>query len=331
MKKYWFLFVGILASFSGFYAQSIAEKYTAGAFTILSKQNATPIYVDEQDYAVIQKASVLFQTDIEMLTGQRPSLIKDLNYSNIIIIGSLEKSAIINQLIKEKKINVDQIKGKWEAYQIQVVRQPMKGVENALVITGSDRRGTAFGVFELSQKMGVSPWYWWYGYVSIEAMHFTRALNTNGISWKILADHGRTASAVTPFPVTATTQTITANSPHLEYDVYLYSKDSAKLELYFSPTLNFHNTPEGLQYGISIDQEKLQVISLNKEDNNVRTWERWVANNIIIKTSGHYITKPGKHTIKFWMINSGVVLQKLVLDMGGVKHSNLGPPETMTK
>jgi hypothetical protein len=169
------------------------------------------------------------------------------------------------------------------------------------------------------------------GYVSIEAMHFTRALNTNGISWKILADHGRTASAVTPFPVTATTQTITANSPHLEYDVYLYSKDSAKLELYFSPTLNFHNTPEGLQYGISIDQEKLQVISLNKEDNNVRTWERWVANNIIIKTSGHYITKPGKHTIKFWMINSGVMLQKLVLDMGGVKQSYLGPPETMTK
>jgi hypothetical protein len=84
-----------------------------------------------------------------------------------------------------------------------------------------------------------------------------------------------------------------------------------------------------LEYAISIDNEKPQVVSLNKEDNNNRTWERWVANSAIIKTSGHYIAKPGKHTIKFWMINPGPVLQKLVVDMGGVKQSFLGPPETI--
>jgi hypothetical protein len=84
-----------------------------------------------------------------------------------------------------------------------------------------------------------------------------------------------------------------------------------------------------LQYAISIDNETPQIVSLNKEDNNTRTWERWVANSAIIKTSSHYITKPGKHTIKFWMINPGPVLQKLVVDMGGVKQSYLGPPETI--
>ena len=53
------------------------------------------------------------------------------------------------------------IKDKWEAYLIQTISNPFKGIGNALVITGSDRRGTAYGVFELSKQMGVSPWYWW--------------------------------------------------------------------------------------------------------------------------------------------------------------------------
>ena len=53
------------------------------------------------------------------------------------------------------------IKNKWEAYQVQVVKNPFKNVPQALVITGSDRRGTAYGMFELSSQMGVSPWYYW--------------------------------------------------------------------------------------------------------------------------------------------------------------------------
>ena len=80
---------------------------------------------------------------------------------NIIIIGSIAQSSFIKQLMQSKKINTDNIKGKWEAYQVQVIRNPFKGVEKALVIAGSDKRGTAYGVFELSKQMGVSPWYWW--------------------------------------------------------------------------------------------------------------------------------------------------------------------------
>lgn len=54
----------------------------------------------------------------------------------------------------------------------------------------------------------------------------------------------------------------------------------------------------------------------------------WVAKNIITKTSAHYIKNTGKHLVKFWMVSPGVVLQKMVLDMGGIKPSYLGPPET---
>ncbi|MEO7983327.1 MAG: glycosyl hydrolase 115 family protein [Bacteroidota bacterium] len=168
-------------------------------------------------------------------------------------------------------------------------------------------------------------------YISIESAHFTKAVNVNGITWKILPDHGRTDSAVTAFPVTANNQQPGGNAPHLEYEFYSYSKDSLKILLYFSPTLNFHNAETGLQLAVSIDNEKPQMISLNKDDNNVRTWERWVANNIIIKTSSHYIAQPGKHVLKYWMVDPGVVLQKLVIDFGGMKASYLGPPETLAK
>ena len=169
-----------------------------------------------------------------------------------------------------------------------------------------------------------------FGGVSIEASHFTKAFNSNGITWKILPDHGRTEDAVTTFPVTSPIQKVTSSSPRLEYNIYTLGNDSAKVMAYFSPTLNFYNTDEGLQYAISIDDEEPQIISINKEDRNTGTgiWNKWVAENIIIKTSSHKTSKPGKHTVKYWMVSPGVVLQKLVLDFGGLKPSYLGPPET---
>ena len=99
----------------------------------------------------------------------------------------------------------------------------------------------------------------------MEADHFTKAINTNGINWQVLPDHGKTGSAITSFPVTANTQTPGNNSPHLEYDIYIYDSGTVKLQLFFSPTLNFHND-EGLKYAISIDNEAPQIIALNKEE-----------------------------------------------------------------
>lgn len=166
------------------------------------------------------------------------------------------------------------------------------------------------------------------GVVSIEASHYTKGINSNGIVWKVLPDLGKTGDAVTTFPVTAADQKISAGSPQLQYEFYAYTKGPLQLNTYFSPTLNFHNTATGLQYGISIDDEQPQVVSINKDDNNVHIWEGWVANAIIIKTTSHNIDKPGKHVLKYWMVSNGVVLQKLVIDLGGMKQSYLGPPET---
>jgi hypothetical protein len=170
-------------------------------------------------------------------------------------------------------------------------------------------------------------------YVSIEANHYTKAVNTNGITWTVLPGHGRTGSALTTFPVTATEQTPGLKSPYVEYEFYTYSNGEFTVNAYFSPTLNFQNTAEGLQYAISVDDESPQIISINKDNkaNEGGINYKWVADNIIIKQSNHKILKPGKHTLKYWMVNSGVVIQKLVLDFGGVKQSYLGPPETIYK
>jgi hypothetical protein len=165
------------------------------------------------------------------------------------------------------------------------------------------------------------------GYVSIEADHYSKAVNGNGINWQILPDHGKTGSAITPFPVTASEQIPGNNAPHLAYEIYLYDTGKITLNAYFSPTLNFHNEG-GLKYAISIDDEMPQIISINKEDNNTRIWESWVANSIIARTSKHQITTKGKHVIKYWMVSPAVVLQKIVADLGGMKPSYLGPPET---
>lgn len=165
------------------------------------------------------------------------------------------------------------------------------------------------------------------GYVSIEADHFTKSVSSNGISWKVLPDLGRTGSAVTPFPVTLAVQTAGGNSPQLQYDFYVYEPGDVKLQAYFSPTLNFNND-DGLKYAVSIDDELPQVMVLNKESNQPKVWEKWVADNIIIKTTAHKINTPGKHVLKYWMVSPAVVLQKLVIDLGGLKESYLGPPET---
>jgi hypothetical protein len=169
------------------------------------------------------------------------------------------------------------------------------------------------------------------GVVSMEAHNFSRAHNAKGITWQVIPGLGRTASGVTSFPVTSEEETPTANSPYLEYEFYTYSVGNFNVNAYFSPSLNFLSTTEGLQYAVSVDDEAPQIISINKEDKDSYSgiWNKWMADNIIIKTTTHQISKPGKHILKYWKVNPGVVVQKAVLDFGGQKPSYLGPPETL--
>ncbi|MCK4295614.1 MAG: glycosyl hydrolase 115 family protein [Candidatus Marinimicrobia bacterium] len=164
------------------------------------------------------------------------------------------------------------------------------------------------------------------GYVSIEASHYSKAVNTAPVTWQCIPDLGRTESAMTAFPVTVPAQTPAGDSPRLEYQVYLFSNGDIKVKAYLSPTLNFHNN-RGLRYGISFDNETPQIINIHKEK-TFQDWEESVKNNITVAVSTHLIKEPGKHVLKFWAVDPGIVLQKLVVDTGNLKPSYLGPPES---
>ncbi|HSU49986.1 MAG TPA: hypothetical protein VLJ41_05335, partial [Segetibacter sp.] len=166
------------------------------------------------------------------------------------------------------------------------------------------------------------------GYVSIEAANYSKAVTTPQIKWHVIPNLGRTYSAVEAMPVTAPSQTLSANSPHLEYTIIVPDTALAEVHVYLSPTLQFHN--EGLRYGISIDDEKPQIVNMH-EGYTEGLWNKWVADNIIEKVTQIAINKPGKHVLKFWMVDPAVVLQKIVIDLGGLKPSYLGPQETKIK
>jgi hypothetical protein len=171
------------------------------------------------------------------------------------------------------------------------------------------------------------------GYVSIEAEHYTRAVNTSPITWQRIPDLGRTLSAMTPFPVTAPAQSPAGDSPRLEYQMYLFGKGEVKVKAFLSPTLNFHNNPHGIHYAVSFDDETPRIINMTSNPdladlNYDPVWNEWVKDNINIQVSKLKIDKPGLHILKFWMVDPGVVLQKLVLDTGKLAPSYLGPPES---
>ena len=164
------------------------------------------------------------------------------------------------------------------------------------------------------------------GYVSIEADNFTRKIDAPSARWEKIPDYGRTGSAMSVFPATAASVTPPQNAPCLEYQMYLFDPGKIEVTAILAPTLNF--VPgRGLRYGISLDDQAPQIIDVLGQ-NSLEDWETSVKDNARTSTSKHAITGTGYHTLKFWMVDPGVVLEKLVVNLGGVKPSYLGPPES---
>lgn len=164
-------------------------------------------------------------------------------------------------------------------------------------------------------------------YVAIEAEHFSRNLPTGEVQWVKIPDFGRTLSGLTLFPVICAPQQ--PQSPRLEYDLYLFNPGLIKVKLFLSPTLNFHNSPHGLRVGVSLDDQPVQITALNLPPSaNTNEWRKAVSDNICILSSDHQIAKAGRHILKIWGIDPGLVIQKIVLETGPVPTTYLGPPES---
>ncbi|WP_415907883.1 glycosyl hydrolase 115 family protein [Oleiharenicola sp. Vm1] len=133
-----------------------------GGLTLATDGKVAPLFVAADDWPGVRRAAGDLRADLERVTGHAPALSTGTPAgTEVVLIGTVGKSALIDGLVARGKLDASAIRGRWEAFQLEVVEQPLPGVARALVIAGSDKRGTIYGLYELSARIGVSPWYWW--------------------------------------------------------------------------------------------------------------------------------------------------------------------------
>ena len=133
----------------------ISRSAIEGGFRIFADGQAASIVLSEEDFPQVVRAAKDLSEDVKRVTGTASAVETDGKARpGAILVGTIGKSPLIDGLVKEGKLNVEAIEGKWESYLIQV--RP-----DSMIIAGSDKRGTIYGIYEVSKRIGVSPWYWW--------------------------------------------------------------------------------------------------------------------------------------------------------------------------
>lgn len=150
IKKVFLASAALLSAMS----MSAAERFVSfkQGDLLINGNDKVEIYMDANDCRGVSYAANALVRDISKVSGSQATITS--NRKATILVGTIGHSAAIDQLIKQKRINGNLLKGKREKFIITLVDQQ-------LVIAGSDRRGTIYGIYELSQQMGVSPWYDW--------------------------------------------------------------------------------------------------------------------------------------------------------------------------
>ncbi len=134
----------------------VSEGKAKGYFPIANDKGVASIVLDDNDFDVVKVASEMLETDIKNVTGQTA----EIPNGHTIVIGTVGKCKIIDNLASQGLINVADISDKWESFAISTIKDP-KTKKPMLVIAGSDGRGTAYGAMTLCREIGVSPWTWW--------------------------------------------------------------------------------------------------------------------------------------------------------------------------
>ncbi|MDR2388983.1 MAG: glycosyl hydrolase 115 family protein [Tannerellaceae bacterium] len=135
-----------------------AERENPSWFPLATDGQPVAVLFDASDHKGVLRAVNDLRDDLYKVTG---TTTPQGNTPFAVIVGTAGHSAGIDRLLDEGKINARELTGKREKYIIQTVENPIEGIRTALVIAGSDKRGTIYGLYELSRQIGVSPWYWW--------------------------------------------------------------------------------------------------------------------------------------------------------------------------
>ncbi|RYY98812.1 MAG: glycosyhydrolase [Chitinophagaceae bacterium] len=161
MLRYLLLCCALLAAAAGGAQPLVGTRPTAGAFPLLGPGNRPTIVYDRGEDSLVHIAARLLAADLVRLGASTPVVSTELPARGRIILVGSKHSAFLRRLTESGKLQAPGLQNAWEAFHLQVVRAPFPGISEALVIAGSDRRGTAYGALELSRQAGVSPWHWW--------------------------------------------------------------------------------------------------------------------------------------------------------------------------
>jgi hypothetical protein len=142
---------------------SITFSETEGGLKLAGGGSSPTIVIDSKDWAGVTRTANDLANDFGLVTGKKGTVSTSASNASspIIIAGTIGKSTIIDSLVSAGKIDVSSIKGKWESFTSVLISNPTDGVPAALVLAGSDKRGTIFALYDVSEQIGVSPWYWW--------------------------------------------------------------------------------------------------------------------------------------------------------------------------
>jgi len=208
-------------------------------------------------------------------------------------------------------------------------RAPLGRTEAEITVRGAGAAVTVPVIAEHPSPRGLRGFVEAGGYVAVDADHYARAVGT----WQRIERIGRTGAGMTPFPVTAARQTPgRAASPRLEYEVSVLTPGAVTVWAYVSPR-NPALATGGLRYALSFDDAEPQTVDIHAvtgADDGLmnKQWARHTSDNVNVTSTRHTIAAPGVHRLTFWTVDPTVVLQRLVIDTGGLTPTYLGPPES---
>ena len=141
----------------------LADKVSPDDFNLFASGHVAVIVVEANANLAVKRVAGDLAADVERVTGMKPAVLNEIPAAadGVVFVGVLGQSAQLEALVLAGKLDVTGVRGEWEARVVQVVDSPWPGIGRALVIAGSDRRGAAYGVYDVSEAIGVSPWYWW--------------------------------------------------------------------------------------------------------------------------------------------------------------------------
>ena len=168
------------------------------------------------------------------------------------------------------------------------------------------------------------------GVVSIEAEHFNTKADCGASGWQVIPGLGRTGEgSVAVFPTTApavpSSSDVVRNAPRLDYSIWFFTAGEFMLHANLIPTHPLSG--EILRFAVALDDAPPQLVELPFADGSAE-WAQGVLNNTRVATAKLKVPTPGPHTLRVYGIEAGVVIDKLVIDCGGLRPSYLGPPET---